>query len=136
MQMSHVHIGSTLNSPRAGLYIKTTFLHSPALGLAFLVVYFKNIYRTPGVGRTLVSQHVPGTEPGLCNHSGLSVEPGAACRPSACRVTSHMGLQKLGTKQVQGSPGGHSVPSAGPTSPFCVTQISVSGILSGERGPS
>ena len=83
------------------------------------------------MGRTLVSQHVPGAEPGLCNHSGLSAEPGAVCRPGSCHVTSHRGLHKLSTEAGPGkcrrplgpqrrSRGALSVPHRSQSLGFCV----------------
>lgn len=116
MQISCVHIGFNLNSPRAGLYIKKFFLHSPALGLALLSWSF--IFK-------IFTEHLGWAEcwfPGMClaqsqgcvttQGSLRSQEQRPALVPALSPRTWVRGT--LALKRVQGSPGGHSVPSAGP----------------------
>ena len=128
MQMSRVHIGSTLNSPRAGLYIKKTFLHSPALGLALLSWLFIFKIFTEHLGWAELwfpsmclaqSQGCVTTQGSLQSQEQRATPvPAVSPRTWVCRNSA--------PKRVQGSPGGHLVPSAGPMEPFlCHTDLSL-----------
>lgn len=119
-QMSRVHMGSTLNSPRAGLYVKKTFLHSPALGWALLSWLF--IFK-------IFTEHLGWAErwfPSMClaQSQGCVTTQGSLRSQGQCATPVPATSPRTGVctnsapRRVQGNAGGHSVPSAGPVEPF------------------
>lgn len=137
-QTSRVHMGSTLNSPRAGLVrLKRPFSTSCSrLGPAFWLFSLKYLPNTWGGQNVGFPACAWRREPGLCNHSGLSAEPGAVCRPGACHVTLAQGSAKpVAPRRVQGNAGSHC-PQLRSRGALSVPHGSLVSILAGERGPA